>query len=43
MLAILEHRYGKEPKIDPFISTGALTLALVLLTGPIGTPPFPLE
>ena len=43
MLAVLEHRYKKRPKIDPSISTGALTLALMLLTTPIGTPLFPLE
>jgi hypothetical protein len=43
MLAVLEHQYGKRPKVDPFISTGALTLALMLLTTPIGTPLFPLE
>jgi hypothetical protein len=43
MLAVLEHQYRKRPKIDPFISTGALTLALMLLTTPIGTPLFPLE
>jgi hypothetical protein len=43
MLAILDHQYEKRPKINPFISTGALTSALVLLTAPVGTPLFPLE
>src|SRR3712207_8427227 len=39
----LEYQYEKRLKINPFISTGALTLAPVLLTAPIGTPLFPLE
>jgi len=43
MLSVLDHRFEKGPKIDPFISTGALTSALMLLTALIGTPLFPLE
>jgi hypothetical protein len=43
MLAILDHQNEERPKINPFISTGALTSALVLLTTPVGTPLFPLE
>jgi hypothetical protein len=43
MLATLEHQYGKRYQINPFVSTGALTSAPMLLTTPIGTPPFPLE
>jgi hypothetical protein len=43
MLPTLEHQYGKRLKINPFISTGTLTSAPILLTAPIGTPSFPLE
>jgi len=43
MLSVLEHQYEKRPKINPFISTGALMSTLMLLTAVIGTPLFPLE
>lgn len=42
-LTTYERRRSKRPENDPFISTGASTAALALLTDPDRTPSFPLE
>ena len=42
-VTVQERRLPEEPENNPFVSTGALTVALAMLTDPRTTPSFPLE